>query len=254
MSDRRELERVPEPERKYPMDVYLGMAKNPVHVAAIDDYFLDFATARARSPRRILDVGSGTGCIAVRLVKNYPDANVFGVDRSSEAVETANRYAAGHGLSERVTFEEGDATNLSGYQQGDFDLVVCNHLLHELGDDEVVATLREMGRLTSGDGNVLFVMDVVRPRCEEDVGIYLATCGSIYTDAEREIYRDSILAGYRPEEFRDLVTRSGILNSPGGFLYDTFLSTRECSFSPDILIPTHNMFLRTSTRLPGPPE
>lgn len=42
---------------------------------------------------RILDIGTGTGCIAISLAKNLPNAEVFGVDVSKKAIETAKRNA-----------------------------------------------------------------------------------------------------------------------------------------------------------------
>lgn len=42
---------------------------------------------------RILDIGTGTGCIAISLAKNLSNAEVFGVDVSKKAIETAKRNA-----------------------------------------------------------------------------------------------------------------------------------------------------------------
>ncbi len=42
---------------------------------------------------RILDIGTGTGCIGISLAKNLPNAEVFGVDVSKKAIETAKRNA-----------------------------------------------------------------------------------------------------------------------------------------------------------------
>jgi release factor glutamine methyltransferase len=43
---------------------------------------------------QILDIGSGSGCIAIALAKNMPDASIFGIDFSAEAIEIAKHNAA----------------------------------------------------------------------------------------------------------------------------------------------------------------
>lgn len=54
-----------------------------------------------RSPKnaRIFDIGVGSGCIAVALAKNLPDAEISGVDSSPEALALAARNADRHGVS-----------------------------------------------------------------------------------------------------------------------------------------------------------
>jgi len=56
--------------------------------------------ALARSPKnaRILDMGVGSGCVAVALAKNLADAEIFGVDPSSEALALAARNAGRHAV------------------------------------------------------------------------------------------------------------------------------------------------------------
>lgn len=72
---------------------------------------------------RILDVGTGSGCIAIVLAKHLPSAQVTGVDISEEALEVAKKNAEMHGVSERVKFFQSD---LLASVQGPFDVVVAN--------------------------------------------------------------------------------------------------------------------------------
>ncbi len=58
--------------------------------------------------RRLLDVGTGSGCIAVALAVNVPDLNVLATDISSSALEVARRNAARLGVEGRVEFVQWD--------------------------------------------------------------------------------------------------------------------------------------------------
>jgi release factor glutamine methyltransferase len=57
---------------------------------------------------KILDLGTGSGCIAVALAKNLPRAALYASDVSPPAVEVAQRNAARHGVAQRIEFRVGD--------------------------------------------------------------------------------------------------------------------------------------------------
>ncbi len=57
---------------------------------------------------RILDLGTGTGAIALALAKEFPEAQVVAVDASDDALTLAKENAAALGLSERVMFWKSD--------------------------------------------------------------------------------------------------------------------------------------------------
>src|SRR5690606_20835489 len=78
-----------------------------------------------RPAPRIVDVGTGSGVIALRLAPEPPEAEVTGVDLSPAAVSLAAENAARLGieLGERVCFLPSDL--LSG-TEGEFDLIVAN--------------------------------------------------------------------------------------------------------------------------------
>lgn len=66
---------------------------------------LELVTTRSASPPgAILDLGTGSGAIALGLARHYPDASVMAVDLSEEALALARENAAASGLAERVTF------------------------------------------------------------------------------------------------------------------------------------------------------
>jgi release factor glutamine methyltransferase len=80
---------------------------------------------RAPSPgTRIVDVGTGSGCVALALAKELPEAEIHGTDISLAALEVARANAARHQLENKIQFHETDL--LEGLEPASFDFVVSN--------------------------------------------------------------------------------------------------------------------------------
>lgn len=80
--------------------------------------------ARERPPNRVVDVGTGSGCIALALAKELPRAEIHATDLSPEALEIARANAARHQLEQRIHFHQSDL--LAGIEEAAFDYVVSN--------------------------------------------------------------------------------------------------------------------------------
>lgn len=85
--------------------------------------------------RRAVDVGTGSGCIAISLAKQIPDLHVVALDRSFSALQIAAQNAHRQAVYERVTFVQADMLGSlvpfrfqAGIPRGDyrFDLIVAN--------------------------------------------------------------------------------------------------------------------------------
>ncbi len=59
-------------------------------------------------PARIIDLCTGSGCIAVSLAKELPVARILAIDKSAKALAVAKENAAQHGVSDRIRFLDGD--------------------------------------------------------------------------------------------------------------------------------------------------
>jgi ubiquinone/menaquinone biosynthesis C-methylase UbiE len=88
---------------------------------------LDLALEDVPPPRRALDLGTGTGVVALALAERYPEAEVVGIDLSPGMIEEARRKAPPE-LACRVRFEVGDASALD-CPDGDFELVVLSNMI-----------------------------------------------------------------------------------------------------------------------------
>ncbi len=73
---------------------------------------------------RVVDVGTGSGAIALALAKEFPASEIHATDISEEALEVARANAARHELSLRIRFHHADL--LSGLPLEKFDFVVSN--------------------------------------------------------------------------------------------------------------------------------
>ena len=73
--------------------------------------------------RQAVDVGTGSGCIAVSLAAHHPDLRVTATDISRAALKTARKNAARHGVAQRLQFVQ---TDLLAALRGPFDLICAN--------------------------------------------------------------------------------------------------------------------------------
>jgi release factor glutamine methyltransferase len=91
---------------------------------------------------RIIDVGTGSGCIALALAKELPLAKIHATDISPAALEIARANAARHRLDARIQFHRTDL--LLGFETGTFDLIVSNPpYVGESEEDQVQLEVRK---------------------------------------------------------------------------------------------------------------
>jgi len=96
-------------------------------------------------PRRVLDLGTGTGSVALLVAQRFPTAEVVGVDLAERMIEEARRKLPPE-LAQRVRFEVADASHLP-YDDGAFDLVTLGNM---------IPFFDELARVVSPGGYVLF--------------------------------------------------------------------------------------------------
>lgn len=87
----------------------------------IENQFQPWLTSE---PTRILDLCTGSGCIAIACAHAFPDAQVDATDISADALQVANMNIEQHGLWERVTALESDGYDL--IKDNQYDLIITN--------------------------------------------------------------------------------------------------------------------------------
>lgn len=73
--------------------------------------------------RQVVDVGTGSGCIAITLAVNVPDLQVIAIDCSSEVLQVAHNNARRHAVEKRVQLVQSDLMKML---QGSYDLICAN--------------------------------------------------------------------------------------------------------------------------------
>ena len=97
------------------------------------------------APRRVLDLGTGTGAGARVLATRFPEAEIVGADLSARMLDEARR-ATSPELASRVRYEVADASELP-YDDGAFDLVTHSNM---------IPFFDELTRVLAPGGTVLF--------------------------------------------------------------------------------------------------
>jgi len=174
--------------------------------------------ALAQSFSRVLDLGTGTGCIAISLLVARPDANGIATDISPDALQVAKGNAARHGVADRLSLVRSDwFSDVSGL----FDLIVSNPpyiaasempaLPPEVRNHEPALALSDMAdgltayrRIAAGCRDHLLpggrILLEIGPTQAEPVGALLTAAGlsdiTIFHDLDD---RDRVVAARQPD-------------------------------------------------------
>ncbi len=87
------------------------------------EVLVEEALQRAVAESRILDVGTGSGAIAIALAHELPNAELVAIDLSEAALAVAQENARCNGVAERIIFQQADLQRLP---TGPFELIVAN--------------------------------------------------------------------------------------------------------------------------------
>ncbi|MCX6955162.1 MAG: peptide chain release factor N(5)-glutamine methyltransferase [Verrucomicrobia bacterium] len=186
--DRRAL--IPRPETELLVELVIAACVNP--------------------PAAILDLGTGSGAIALALAQKFTAASITAVDTSDDALALARENAAATGLAERVVFLKSNWFETVP-PEARFDLIVSNPPY--LSAEETAATTPEVrgyepaGALTAAEGGLADLREIIRKAPQFlTVGGLLAMETGIAQHAE--LLRLATEAGFaRVESKQDLTGR-----------------------------------------------
>ena len=124
--------------------------------------------AKISSGQRILDIGCGTGTLAVQLKQERADVEVVGLDPDPKALGRAIAKATRARVS--VQFDQGFADALP-YESSSFDRVLSSLMFHHLEDETREKTLREVLRVLKPGGS-FHLLDFTGSHGSHDSGLH----------------------------------------------------------------------------------
>lgn len=143
------------------------------------------------APLKILDLGTGSGCLLAALLKEFPNATGLGIDESDKALAIAGRNLARHGLETRGAVRRG---NWMDGLAGDWDVIVSNPPYIPTADiaglEPEVRDYEPVGALDGGPDGLDAVRALAVAFGRLKAGTAFVEIGAGQADAAAAIFRD----------------------------------------------------------------
>ena len=169
---------------------------------------------RLSAGSRILDLATGTGAVAVEIVRQQPDATVVGLDPSPGMLDIGRQKLAEAGLSSRVDLRQGSAEQLP-FDDDSFDGVTIAYGIRNVADRD--AGLREMARVVRPGGRIA-ILEATEARgnplawgARLWVHHAIPRIGALLSGAKEYRYLQSSIAAFpSPADFARQMERNGL--------------------------------------------
>ncbi len=112
-----------------------------------------------RSGGTYLDVGCGTGDIALEIIRQCPQSTVVGIDPSVPMLTIGNKKVAAGKMSDNIRLVPGDALNLE-FRDNTFDAAITSFCIRNVTDRQ--RALREIHRVVKPSG-ALIILELTEP-------------------------------------------------------------------------------------------
>ncbi len=176
-------------------------------------------TAAPAPDAQVLDIGTGTGALALLLAQRVPGGGVVGIDPTAAMLERARGNALRCEMGERVRFCKGAAEALP-FPAESFDIVVSSIAMHHT---VVRQSLSEIARVLRPGGRVVIADMARNAKWESTLGILLVPLLMLYylfserswkiARAELAAYRQLFLKDEWEEMLREAGLRDGVVQA-----------------------------------------
>ena len=132
------------------------------------EYLVQIIKDNIESPKKVLDVGTGSGCIALMMKSIFQNSEVTGIDISEEAIQLANENSKLNSLE--VSFFQSNL--LENVEESDYDLIIANlpyiptENLNEL--DREVIDYEPLTALNGGKDGLEIISNLIHQLEEKD--------------------------------------------------------------------------------------
>jgi ubiquinone/menaquinone biosynthesis C-methylase UbiE len=163
------------------------------------------ARAAGFKGKSVLDVGTGSGLLALEMAKVNTAWQITGVDISEGIIKLARENAARQNLSGRITFQQASAESLP-FSDAAFGLVVSNASLHLWQGP--VKVFNEMARVTAPGGYCLIRDNLRLAGLSPCLGVLGGLMGM--NKDQRKLWLKAVGSAYTPGEAKALIKQSAM--------------------------------------------
>jgi len=170
--------------------------------------------AGIQAGHRVLDLGCGTGTLAIMVKRAQPDAEVVGLDADPQMLKVASTKASREAPA--IKFDQGMTFSLP-YPDASFDRVLSSLMIHHLKTPDKEKTAREIYRILKPGGQ-LHVIDFGKPRTfyGKLVGLFLHGFEEANDNIDGHLPKIFEQAGLKVWEAGDFMTFFGSLTFLSG--------------------------------------
>lgn len=154
----------------------------------------------------VLDAGTGTARIPILICQKCPQLQIIASDLSKNMLLIASKNVEQAGLQKQISLELADSKQLP-YQDGQFDLVISNSIVHHLPDP--LPFFLEIKRVLKPNGAIL-IRDLFRPADEATMNALVDCIGEDYDEHQKMLFRDSLHAAFTLDEVKEIVQNAGL--------------------------------------------
>ncbi|MDE6262376.1 MAG: bifunctional demethylmenaquinone methyltransferase/2-methoxy-6-polyprenyl-1,4-benzoquinol methylase UbiE [Muribaculaceae bacterium] len=159
------------------------------------------------APKKILDVATGTGDLALTLARAIPDCMITGVDLSEGMIAVGREKIIKAGLTDRITLEAADCLALP-FQDDEFDALTVAYGVRNFAD--IPAGLKEMNRVIR-PGGMVCIIELSTPVNPIIKPLYRLYTRGVIPLVGRLVSKDTRAYSYLPESIEAVPQREKML-------------------------------------------